>query len=140
MGERAYRSTLQSLLAWAYQLLGDRDAALVAIDLSEELGGPEDVINFANTHGVRARLALAAGEGDTAERWARSAVRYAFMTDFPITRGDAELDLARVLGAVGRQDEASSEARKALECYEVKSDRPGATRARMVLEELGVGT
>jgi class 3 adenylate cyclase/tetratricopeptide (TPR) repeat protein len=140
MGERAYRSTLQSLLAWAHELLGDRDAALAAIDLSEELGGPEDAINFVNTHGVRARLALVAGEGDTAERWARSAVRYAFMTDFPISQGDAQLDLARALSALGRQDEASAEARRALECYELKGDRPGATKARMLLEGLGART
>ena len=50
--------------------------------------------------------ALAEGDGDAAERWARSAASYDRLVGF---QGQAKLDLARLL-ALGRRDEAASEA------------------------------
>src|SRR5207302_8876604 len=74
LGERGLRSTTQAFLADAYEELGEPDVARAAITLSDELGAPEDVVNGAISHGVRARLALSDGDGIGAERWARSAV------------------------------------------------------------------
>jgi class 3 adenylate cyclase/tetratricopeptide (TPR) repeat protein len=136
IGERSYRSTRQALLALAAEALGDRAAAQAAIELSDELSAPEDVVNAAITHPIRARMALANGDAEEAERWARSAVHYAFITDFPQSRAEAKLELARVLRSLGHPDEAATEARDALELYELKGDRPGTTLARTLLDEL----
>ena len=136
IGERAHRSTLQAMLADVEARLGDTTAARAAIELSDDLSASEDVINYAMTHAVRARLALADGDPDAAERWARSAVHYAFLTDFPQSQAVAKLELARILRSLGRADEARSEARAALELFAGKGDRPGSEEARALLDDL----
>jgi len=140
IGEHAHRSTLQAVLAQIEALLGNRSAAIAAIELSDRLSAPEDVINCAITHRVRAGLALADGDAEAAERWARSAVDHALMTDFVRIQAEAKLELALTLAALGRTDEATAEARAALELFRAKGDRPGATRAQALIQELsGVG-
>ncbi len=138
LGERAYRSTTQAMLAQAHELLGHRDAARAAVELSDELGAADDEINGAITHAVRARLSLADGDRGAAERWARSAVEHALLTDFVVDQANAKLELALVLSALGRDEEAIPEVRAALDLFAVKGDRTGADRARALLEQLGV--
>ena len=137
LGERGLRSTTQAHLAQAYWHLGNTAAASAAIELSEELGGTDDVVNFIITHGVRARLALSDGDGEAAERWARSAVDRASRTDDPVDQANTKLDLARVLIALDRPEEAIPEARAALELFLTKGDRPGADQTRALLDEPG---
>jgi class 3 adenylate cyclase/DNA-binding SARP family transcriptional activator len=134
--ERSIRSTIQGDLSRVYERLGDRDGARVAIALSGQLGVTDDVINCPVTHAVRARLALAEGDAAAAERWARSAVEHAVQTDFVSDQAAARQELARILVALGRQQEATAEAHAALELYEAKGDRPGAAETRALLEEL----
>jgi len=136
VAERGGRSTVQAYLAQVYERLGDSDAARAAAELAEELGGEEDVTNFVITHATRARIALADGDGAAAERWARSALQHASRTDDTVEQGNAELELARVLTAHGRREEATPHAHAALELYEAKGDRPGADSARAILDEL----
>jgi hypothetical protein len=81
--------------------------------------------------------ALALGDGVEAERWARSAVDHALLTDFAMVRGEATLSLARVLQALGRQDEARTTARAALDEYERKGDRIGIQQASALTAKLG---
>jgi class 3 adenylate cyclase/tetratricopeptide (TPR) repeat protein len=132
-GERTYRSTMQAYLAEAYELLHDPAAARAAIELAEQLSAPDDALNYAITDGVRARLALSDGDGDAAERWARSAVQHTLKTDFLVDEARARLNLAHVLSALGQCEPAAREAQTALELYETKGDLPGATRARALL-------
>jgi DNA-binding SARP family transcriptional activator len=136
LGERAVRSTTQAFLAQARWRLGDIDAAKAAIKLAEELGGTDDVATLIETHQVRAQMALAQGDGEAAERWARSAVAYAVSTDELVERANTKLELARVLAALNRRDEAIPEARAALELFMTKGDRPGADQTRAMLREL----
>jgi ATP/maltotriose-dependent transcriptional regulator MalT len=136
-GERANRSTTQAMLAEVSELLGDRGTALRAIQLSDELTAEEDVVNFAITHRVRARLAQTDGDLEEAERWARSAVHFSFEMDFAHYRAAAKLELARVLAARDRTAEAECEAREALEISGAKGDRPAVAQAQAVLEKLG---
>ena len=136
LGERLRRSSTQALIAQASELLGDREAALAAIDLAEQLGAPEDVLNYVVTHQVRARLALAEGKGDAALQWARSAVDYAAQTDYLVFQGGARLELARVEYALGDIDAAVSGAKEALELFLLKGDQPGAGQSRILLEQL----
>ncbi|HEX3831203.1 MAG TPA: adenylate/guanylate cyclase domain-containing protein [Solirubrobacteraceae bacterium] len=136
-GERANRSTTQAILADISEAMGDREAAVTAADLAEQLSAEEDVINFAMTHRVRARLARAQGDLETAEQWARSGVRYALKTDFPRERATTKTELARVLAARGRLVEAASEAHEALAIAHAKGDKPLAAQAQAVLDEVG---
>ena len=136
LGQHTLRSTTQARIAQAHELLNDLGAARKAVDLAERLSAPEDVLNFAITHRVRARFALSEGNGERAIRWGRSAVAYALRTDMLEVRADATLDLARVLEAVGRRDDAVPEARAALELFTAKGHRPGMDRARAVLARL----
>ncbi len=136
-GERANRSTTQALLAEISEALGDRETAVAAANLSEQLSADEDVINFAMTHRVRARLARARGDLETAERWARSALTFALKTDFPHERSTTMVELARVLAARGRAVEAANEASEALAIAQAKGDKPLAARAQAVLDGIG---
>jgi tetratricopeptide (TPR) repeat protein len=134
-GENSFRSTVQALLASAYESLGERDAALVAIEVTERLGAKEDLVNFIVTHSVRARLALADGDLAEAERWARSAVDYASRTDFVVSQGEAKLELAQVLAATGGREAAVGYAQEALALLEAKGDKPHAAQAQAVLHD-----
>jgi tetratricopeptide (TPR) repeat protein len=136
LGQHTLRSTTQARIAQAHELLNDLGAARRAVDLAERLSAPEDVLNFAITHRVRAGFALSEGNGEGAIRWGRSAVAYALRTDMLEVRADATLDLACVLEAVGRREDAIPEARVALELFTAKGHRPGMDRARAVLARL----
>ena len=136
LGERGLRSTTQALLAQAHWRLGNTAAAVAAIELSDELGDPDDIANFIITHGVRAQLALADGDGEAAERWARSAVDQASLTDNLVQQANTKLDLARILIALGRPGEATPAAHTALDLFVTKGDRPGSEQARALLDEL----
>ena len=80
--------------------------------------------------------ALADHNADAAIRWAQSAVAHASRIDSLEVRADATLDLARILEAAGREDDADSDARVALELYAAKGHRPGIDEARRLLAEL----
>jgi predicted ATPase len=136
LGERPQRSTTQAMLARVHELLGARGEALAAVQLAEELSSPEDAINFALTHAVRARLALANGDSASAERWARGAVEQALRTDFIVVHAEARLELARVLQAVGQPEHARSEGEQALSLFSAKGHRLGADAAGSLLERL----
>jgi tetratricopeptide (TPR) repeat protein len=135
-GMDGFRCTVQARIADAQVALGDLRSAREALELSERLGGSDDVINVAMTRRVRSELELAEGNLEEAERWARSAVEKAFESDFPFERAGSKLQLARVLGAAGRRAEAIAEAREALTIHEAKGDQPGMSLAQAVIGEL----
>jgi class 3 adenylate cyclase len=136
LDEHSYRSTTQALLAEVHEQLDDRSEALAAVRLAEELGAPEDMINYAITHGVRARLALAEEDLEGAERWARSALDYAYRTDFLYIRARAKAVLARVLAQSGRAGEAAEELRAAEALYRTKGDLPATAEVGALLAVL----
>lgn len=136
LGERSFRSTVQANLALAEALRGDRAAALAASELAELLGASEDVINFVITGQVRSMLARAAGDLGEAERQARGAIEHAERTDFYAFRGEARVELGRVLAAAGRREEAAAEVSAGLALYEKKGDTILTNNARALLAEL----
>jgi DNA-binding SARP family transcriptional activator/class 3 adenylate cyclase len=140
LGERSYRSTTQAMLARTHELRGDREAAIGAIILAEELGSPDDLLNKVIIARVRARLAVASGDYPGAESWARSAVQHALRTDNIILQADAKLALASVLSTIGQREEAVLDARDALGQYQIKGEVPGADRARTLLDGLALPT
>jgi tetratricopeptide (TPR) repeat protein len=137
LGERVIRSTTQAMLGRAHERAGAAAAALAAVSLAEELSAPQDVANFAITHGVRARLSLASGDAGAAERDADRAVAYALKTDFLGLQAEARLGLAAALSAHGDAGRAVSEARTAFDLFSAKGDRPGGAAATALLESIG---
>jgi hypothetical protein len=136
LGQHALRSTTQALIAHTQSLLKNPGAARPAIELAERLSAPEDILNFAITHRVRARLALSDQNDEAAVRWARSAVAHALRIDSLEVQADAILDLARVLQALGRRGDAVAEARAALGLFIAKGHRPGVDQTRAFLDKL----
>ncbi len=135
-GSQALRSTTQAQIAAAAVRLGHHAEAREALERAEAWSAVEDILNFAITHAVRARLALADGEREEAETWARSAVEFAFRTDFVLVRGETVLELSRVLAEIGRTDEAVVEARRAREVFQAKGYLPGVGAAETLLQQL----
>jgi ATP/maltotriose-dependent transcriptional regulator MalT len=136
LGETAFRSTSQAMIAEVKAQIGDSAGARAACDLAMELSASDDMINYAITHRVRSVLARQEADLEEAERWARSAVEHAFATDFYRYHSRTRLELARVLSARGRRDDATSEARAAVEVATAKGDRPEAALAQAFLDEL----
>jgi class 3 adenylate cyclase len=135
-GLDGFRSTTQAYIAEVKTAVGDRAAAHEALALSEGMAGADDVSNAAITLSVHSQLAGAEGDLEAAERWARKAVDKAFESDLPWERAAAKLQLAKVLAASERAEEAAAEAREAFAIYEGKGDRPGMANAQALLEEL----
>jgi hypothetical protein len=135
-GETAFRSTIQAELAEMHVLLGDREAVSRAIAFADQLSAAEDAINitieYPGARPDRPRRGRSRGRRAVGARRGGHGVG----DDFSMVRGAAALDLARVLAALGRGDEALLEARRALGGLEGQGDRPAAAAARALLEEL----
>ena len=130
LGDFGRHSSATVYLAKALYLTGQMDEAeRMALDAEEE-SAAEDVINYAISHEVRARIHTDRGDHEHAEQLARSAIDYAFRTDFPILRGNSLLALAHVLHAAGQAGESADAAARAIACYDQKGDRIAADRAR----------
>ena len=136
LGAQAFRSTVLANLGRLYYE-ADRlgDAERTALE-AEAMSAPEDVVNFAIAHGVRARILAGRGEHTTAEELALDAVDRAFTTDFPAVRGDALLDLAAVHVRAGRTEQARDAAGAAIAEYERKGDVFAIAQGRALLDSL----
>ncbi|TIL42409.1 MAG: tetratricopeptide repeat protein, partial [Mesorhizobium sp.] len=123
MGERMFRSTTAAFLARAVLEQGREDEAEKLAELSAQLAAKGDLLSQILWRGVRARVLARRAQFEEAEMLAREAVAFAQMTDFVNHRADALLDLARVLKASLRVDEAVAAASEALRLYEIKGNR-----------------
>ncbi len=85
---------------------------------------------------VQALVLAHRGERAEAERLAREAVAGVEETDSLTHQGDAWYDLAEVLVAAGREEEAAAALIEALDRYERKQNLPLARQVRMRLEAL----
>ena len=89
-----------------------------------ELGDEQDAVTQALWRQVQALVHASRGEQAEAERLAREAVAITENTDSPWWQGEALCDLADVLQAAGRHDEAAAALREALDRYERKQIIP----------------
>ncbi len=85
---------------------------------------------------VQARVLADRGQHTDAETLAREAVAIIERTDGLNFQGDALSDLAEILTAAGREDEAAAALAEALERYERKRNLAMARRTRRRLAEL----
>jgi tetratricopeptide (TPR) repeat protein len=136
MGERGWSSTLTAELGHVLCDLGEYDEAEDWARKSRELGEPDDIITQMLWRQVSARVHARRAELVEAEQMARQAVDYAERTDLLAASGLAHLDLAEVLEAAGRTDQAAVEVETALGLFEQKGDLPMAEQARARLQRL----
>jgi class 3 adenylate cyclase/tetratricopeptide (TPR) repeat protein len=136
LGLTAYLSTQLAELAWMYYDDGRAGDALRLLKEVDTITADEDVINFALTRCLRARIRSDTGDHAEAEQLAREGLSYALETDFPWIRGEAHIDLARVLARAGRGEEAHAEALAAVAEHEKKHDVVKLAEGRKLLESL----
>ena len=136
--ERYFRSTISAILAGVRWLRGDPDEALRLSEVAESIADADDVWSQVAWRAARAKVL--AGRGDlTAAATAEAAVALAAGTEDVALHADALVDLADVLGLLGREADAEPPIREALALYEQKGDRVSSDRIRRRLAEAVAG-
>ena len=105
-------------------------------ELGRELGAEHDLITQMLWRQVKARVLAQRGDHAEAQRLAREAVALSEPTDALNSQGDAFCDLAQVLAAAGRIEEATEALEQALERYERKKNLAMVAQVRPRLEKL----
>jgi tetratricopeptide (TPR) repeat protein len=129
-------SSSASALARILCLLGRHDEAESLAQRGRELADPGDISAQAAWRQAEALVRSARGEHAEAERLAREAVDFLLRGDSPFAQGSVLCNLAQVLEAAGRRDDAVAAWRRALDCYERKEVIPLTRRVRERLAEL----
>ena len=136
LGEKGFLSTRAACLGLC---LARQDRPVEAepfLELAEQLmpNGGDDVLNLVQL--ARAALSLARGSLGAAEEHARGAVAAIAHWDHPNLKGDSLVQLADVLRAAGRADEAVAAYSEALALYEQKENIVAAGRVTRSLAVL----
>jgi len=131
-GEKAWLSTLAGQTAEALYRLGRDEEAWELTEKAETAGTGADITTRMLVSQVRAKLLVRRGDFEGAERLAREALSVGAGIDNIELLADAWRDLAIVLTAVGKVDEALEALAEAHSLYEGKGHTPGVTR----IEEL----
>ena len=135
-GRRNNLSTFAPALGRELCALGRHDEAEVQALLGRELAGEQDVSSQALWRQAQALVHAARGRHAEAEALAREAVAIVEPTDHLLMQGDAFCDLAEVLAAAGRAEEAAQALEQALDRYERKKNLAMVAQVRPKLEEL----
>jgi hypothetical protein len=131
-----YLSTSAPNLGRSLCALGRYEEAEPLAQLGRELGSEQDLATQVLWRQVQALVHAHRGEDTEAERLAREAVEIAGRTDSLNGQGDALCDLAAVLAAAGRGDEAAEALAQALERYERKKNLAMVAQVKPKPEEL----
>jgi tetratricopeptide (TPR) repeat protein len=134
-GYLATLSTYAPKMGRSLCMLGRYEEAEPLARRGRELGDEQDKVTQMIWRQVLALVCSHRGQHEEAERLAREAVAIAERTDGLSMQADALCDLAEVLEAAGRPQEAVTALEQALERYERKVNLPMAERVR---QRLGV--
>ena len=130
MGEQAFLSTTAAFLARAVFEQGRVDEAEELAHRSAKLAATGDLLTQVLWRGVQARV-LQGADGWKAPRSSRARRSDSReRTDFVVYRGDALVDLAHILQAAGRTDEAAAAAAGGLQLHEQKGNLVTAAKIR----------
>jgi class 3 adenylate cyclase/tetratricopeptide (TPR) repeat protein len=129
-GRRGHLASYAPRLGRLLCALGRHDEAEPLAQKGRELTDPDDVAAQASWRQTQALVYAARAQHAEAERLAREAVSWAKRSDSPVFQGDALNDLAQVLEAAGRRDEAIAAWQEALKRYDAKQIIPLARRVR----------
>jgi class 3 adenylate cyclase/tetratricopeptide (TPR) repeat protein len=135
-GKRAILSAYAPQLGRSLCALGRYDEAEPLAQLGRELGDEQDLIAQMLWRQVQALVDAHRGEYAEGERLAREAVAIAERTDGLNLQGDTLSDLARVLQAAGRDEDAADTYAHAVERFESKKNFAMAAQVREHLATL----
>ena len=136
LGEKGFLSTRAACLGLCLARQDRPAEAEPFLELAERLmpNGGDDVLNLVNL--ARAAISLSRGSLGEAEEHARRAVAAIAHWDHPNLKGDSLVQLAEVLQAAGRADEAVAAYSEALALYEQKENVVAAGRVTRSLAVL----
>jgi class 3 adenylate cyclase len=135
-GHRSELSTYAPRLGRSLCALGRHDEAEPLARLGRELGDEQDAATQATWRQTQALVHAHRGEHAEAEALAREAVGITERMDGLNNQGDALCDLAEVLAAAGRTEEAADALEQALDRYERKKNLAAVAQMRPRLEAL----
>jgi tetratricopeptide (TPR) repeat protein len=136
LGERGWLSTIAGHAAEALYRLGRDAEAWQLTRKAEEAGAADDVITQMLIRQVRAKLLARRGELEEAEGLAREALELGRPTDAPEVKANSLRDLAIVLSAAEKRDEALEALDEARALYEEKGHTVGVARVEALRAEL----
>jgi class 3 adenylate cyclase len=137
LGERGWLSTVAGWTAEALYRLGRDDESWLFTERAEEAGAADDVITQMQIRQVRAKLLARRGELAEAERLALEAVAWGEPTDALECKATSYFDLAVVLAAAARHQEALEALDQAQAFYAEKGHTVGVARVDALRAELG---
>jgi tetratricopeptide (TPR) repeat protein len=135
-GERGFLATLAPALGRSLCSLGRYEEAVPLAELGRRLSDERDPSSAALWRQVQALIDASNGDYLTGEKLAREAVDVTNRSDGLNLQGDALSDLARILQAAGRRDEAKKTFTEALDRYERKRNLAQASSVRDLLVAL----
>jgi thioredoxin-like negative regulator of GroEL len=138
-GDRGFLSGYASMLGRSLCALGRHHEAEPLVRLGRELSHEQDPIAQAQWRQLQALVHAHHEEHAEAEQLAREAVAITERTDALNMQGDALCDLAEVLHAAGRRNEAAATLGQALERYEQKKNLAMVAQVMPCLEALREG-
>jgi tetratricopeptide (TPR) repeat protein len=136
-GENYHLSGIAALLAQLIRDQGRDDEALPLLEMAEKLSAPNDVQSQATWRSVKAPILARKGDVEQAERVAREAVEMLGKTESAGLHADAMSELASVLEAIGRRQEALDANDAAIALYSRKGDVFGAKRRTEWVADIG---
>jgi tetratricopeptide (TPR) repeat protein len=134
--QRFYLSSVAPMLGRELCAVGRHDEAERYARLGRELDVPQNVLGQATWRQVQALVDASRGAHAEADALADEAVRLIDSTDGLNYQADARCDLAEVLSAAGRTDEAAEALEQALERYERKMNLAMVAQVRPKLKAL----
>jgi class 3 adenylate cyclase len=129
-------ASYSSVLGRTLCAMGRFDEAEALGKQGREYAGKDDLGSQLLWRQVAARVHGSRSEHDVAEQFAREAVAISQQTDSPFLQADAFTNLAEVLEAAGRREDALTAWQEALDRYEQKRIAPLARRTQERLSAL----
>jgi tetratricopeptide (TPR) repeat protein len=136
LGERGWLSTVAGWAAEALYRLGRDEEAWELTETAEQAGAPDDVITQMLIRQVRAKILARRAELRQAEQLAHAAVELGRPTDALEHRAHSLRDLAIVLGAATKREEALAALAEAQALYEQRGHTVGVSRVEELRAEL----
>ncbi|MEO6745220.1 MAG: AAA family ATPase [Caldimonas sp.] len=136
MGNSYSLSTMAALLARAVREQGRDEEALALTVTAESKTADDDVDSQVLWRCIRAPILARSGRVEEAEALVRTALDLSRQTDVPVLQANALYELAAVLGASGRIDEARDALEQAVRVSSAKGDTVSAVKALTALETL----
>jgi class 3 adenylate cyclase len=136
LGERGWLSTVAGWAAEALYRLGRDDEAWTLTETAERAGAEDDTITQMLIRQIRAKILARRGDLEKAERLAGEAVELGSPTDALENKANSLDDLATVLVACGKRDEALAALTEARALYEQKGHTIGVASVDAMRSEL----